>query len=349
MHVVNDVDDPSMIAISDVIILASTNTDIPTYYSQWLNDRLDDGRVHLPAYADPRITYTVSLADTDVRGFVFWSKNYGPFLRKIAPRITAPATIFFTMGDAAVLGAKVPKWNILMDQVDQLVERFGAQNVIWKLPPLFFDVDGQMLFVDETLRSADAIASHGVRSCLAELYSPNFHPTEIANRLSKVGLGKLADAMTESMWDQLRQLFDLLKNNSEIIALDVDHEIQPGFCIDDIENRVNAFDIGRMGMPCPTKCLYCDTNFTVNYTNNGEARSILEMDPCGHSRGLEDYFRSLGMMVKTCDQADQRHSPYSVELRCRTEVTINDTPKQLLINVLEGEVNTARAYVNQNR
>ena len=58
-------------------------TDIPTFYGEWFENRLDAGYCKM---VNPynRKAYRVSLVPDDVDGFVFWTKNAGPFLGKLA-------------------------------------------------------------------------------------------------------------------------------------------------------------------------------------------------------------------------------------------------------------------------
>jgi Domain of unknown function (DUF1848) len=62
-----------------VIISASYKTDIPTFYGDWFLNRLQAGFCKtLNPYN--RQVLRVSLTPDDVNGFVFWTKNVGPFL-----------------------------------------------------------------------------------------------------------------------------------------------------------------------------------------------------------------------------------------------------------------------------
>ena len=66
-----------------MIISASYKTDIPTFYGDWFVSRLRAGYCKtLNPYN--RRTLRVSLRREDVDGFVFWTKNIGPFLPQLA-------------------------------------------------------------------------------------------------------------------------------------------------------------------------------------------------------------------------------------------------------------------------
>lgn len=62
-----------------VIVSVSRRTDIPAFYSNWFRKRLEQGYVD---YKHPfsQKKHRVLLNKNDVAGFIFWSKNFSPFL-----------------------------------------------------------------------------------------------------------------------------------------------------------------------------------------------------------------------------------------------------------------------------
>ena len=62
-----------------MIISASYKTDIPAFYGEWFLNRLRAGYCKM---VNPygRQVYRVSLTPPDADGFIFWTKNLGPFL-----------------------------------------------------------------------------------------------------------------------------------------------------------------------------------------------------------------------------------------------------------------------------
>ncbi|MDY6954309.1 MAG: DUF1848 family protein, partial [Thermodesulfobacteriota bacterium] len=65
------------------IISVSRRTDIPALYSDWFLKRLKAG---FTGYVNPFAggkRYVVSLKPEDVISFVFWSKNFQPFLEPL--------------------------------------------------------------------------------------------------------------------------------------------------------------------------------------------------------------------------------------------------------------------------
>jgi len=61
------------------IISVSRRTDIPAFHGDWFNKCIEQGKVTVPNVKAPG-SRTVSLKKDDVTCFVFWSKNFTPFL-----------------------------------------------------------------------------------------------------------------------------------------------------------------------------------------------------------------------------------------------------------------------------
>ena len=61
------------------IISASRRTDMPAFYGKWFMGRLKEGFAGVVHPFGGR-RYIVSLKPQDVTCFVFWSKNFAPFL-----------------------------------------------------------------------------------------------------------------------------------------------------------------------------------------------------------------------------------------------------------------------------
>jgi hypothetical protein len=66
-----------------MIISASYKTDIPTFYGEWFANRLQAGYCKV-VNPHNKVISRVSLQPRDVEGFVFWTKNVGPFLGRLA-------------------------------------------------------------------------------------------------------------------------------------------------------------------------------------------------------------------------------------------------------------------------
>lgn len=123
-----------------MIVSASYRTDIPAFYGRWFLNRLRDGycRVVNP-YGGAAAT--VSLAPADVDGFVFWTRNAGPFLgalHEVAAR-GFPFVVQFTItGYPRALDAATIATTDAAAQIEAIARAFGPRAVVWRYDPIVF-------------------------------------------------------------------------------------------------------------------------------------------------------------------------------------------------------------------
>ena len=65
-----------------MIVSVSSRTDIPAFYGEWFRNRLNAGYC-LSANAFNGAVYRIGLKPEEIDGFVFWTKNIGPFLPQL--------------------------------------------------------------------------------------------------------------------------------------------------------------------------------------------------------------------------------------------------------------------------
>ena len=128
-----------------MIISASYKTDIPAFYGEWFMRRLQAGNCQM---VNPygRQVYTVNLRrePDDARregvdGFVFWTKNIGPFLRHL-PEIRAlgyPFVVQHTInGYPRELEARVINHDRAVANMHKLAKEFGPKVAVWRYDPI---------------------------------------------------------------------------------------------------------------------------------------------------------------------------------------------------------------------
>jgi hypothetical protein len=123
-----------------MIISASYKTDIPTFYGDWFMRRLRAGFCKM---LNPynRSIYRVSLAREDVDGFVFWTKNAGPFMSALREvhRLRFPFTLQYTInGYPRELEAAVTDYNHSVDTFRRVADEFGPAAAVWRYDPILF-------------------------------------------------------------------------------------------------------------------------------------------------------------------------------------------------------------------
>jgi hypothetical protein len=123
-----------------MIISASYRTDIPAYYGGWFLNRLKAGLVRtINPYGGP--TSTVPLTAGWVDGFVFWTRNLGPFFPalEVVGAADYPFVVQYTITgypkalDAATIGP-----SRAIDHLRRMVSEFGLAAAVWRYDPILF-------------------------------------------------------------------------------------------------------------------------------------------------------------------------------------------------------------------
>lgn len=117
-----------------MIISASYKTDIPTFYGQWFVNRLRAGYCKTLNPYNLRIS-RVSLQTSDVDGFVFWTKNIGPFL-KYLPEVRdrkLPFVVQHTINAyPRQLEHSVVDAPRSIENLRRVSEEFGPRVAVWR-------------------------------------------------------------------------------------------------------------------------------------------------------------------------------------------------------------------------
>jgi hypothetical protein len=117
-----------------MIVSASYKTDIPTFYGEWFLNRLKAGYcMTLNPYAK-RVS-RISLERNDVDGFVFWTKNVGPFLEHLSEvhERCFPFVLQHTInGYPRQLEQSVVDAEKSVQNVRRVAETFGPRVCVWR-------------------------------------------------------------------------------------------------------------------------------------------------------------------------------------------------------------------------
>lgn len=117
-----------------MIISASYKTDIPTFYGDWFISRLRAGYCKTVNPFNQKVS-RVSLAPEYVDGFVFWTKNIGPFLQRLAEvdRLGFPFIVQHTInGYPRVLEHSVVDAARSVDNVRRIAGQHGPRVCVWR-------------------------------------------------------------------------------------------------------------------------------------------------------------------------------------------------------------------------
>lgn len=122
-----------------MIISASRRTDIPTYYSDWLLNRIKAGYVYVRNPMNVHQISQISLSPDVVDGIVFWTKNPIPMLDKLDALKDYMYYFQFTLNSyGADVERKIPsKSKVIVPAFQRLSDLIGPDRVIWRYDPIF--------------------------------------------------------------------------------------------------------------------------------------------------------------------------------------------------------------------
>lgn len=265
------------------IISVSRRTDIPAYYGEWFMNRLKEGFVE---YRNPfnYKSYSVSLLEGDVSAFVFWSKNFEPFLESLYEieknyNFYIQYTITALKNDLELYAPDIKK---AIDTFKILSDRYFPQQVIWRFDPIIITNQHS---IDYYVESFDYISSE------LKGYTKRCHFSFVQSYYKKVQkqFKELTDRKNIVFNDDFQKEKELLEKLSGIAESKsiqlytccqdqyISNKILKGSCIDrDLLRYIfpnknfnikksptrkqcgcfKSIDIGKYDS-CPQGCLYC--------------------------------------------------------------------------------------------
>ena len=119
------------------IISVSRRTDIPAFYGDWFMSRLKDGFAGV-VHPFGGKKYIVSLKTQDVVCFVFWSKNFKPFLENLKIIDSLGYKFYFNYtvtGLPQVFESNVEK-QAAIETLKELSRMYSTQHINWRFDPI---------------------------------------------------------------------------------------------------------------------------------------------------------------------------------------------------------------------
>ncbi|KUK44174.1 MAG: DUF1848 domain-containing protein [Methanothrix sp.] len=124
-----------------MIVSASYRTDIPAFYGEWFEKRLKAGYCMVTNPYNRRQIRRVSLLPEDVDGFVFWTRNLGPFCRRLEtvrdlgrPFVVQQTVTCYPWAlEPSAAGAAEA-----VRQIRGVAETYGPRAVVWRYDPILF-------------------------------------------------------------------------------------------------------------------------------------------------------------------------------------------------------------------
>lgn len=119
------------------IISVSRRTDIPAFYGEWFIRRLEEG---FAGYVNPfgGQKHIVSLKPEDVACFVFWSKNFDPFLDNLKTIEDMGYTFYFNCtltGLPEIFESNLEK-EAAIQALKDLSDAYSPKHINWRYDPI---------------------------------------------------------------------------------------------------------------------------------------------------------------------------------------------------------------------
>lgn len=124
-----------------MIISASRRTDIPTYYSDWLYNRIKEGFVYVRNPMNIHQIGKISLSPDVVDGIVFWTKNPTPMIDRLDELKNYIYYFQFTLNSyGKEVEPNIPSKNdVVIPTFQKLSKKIGKDKVIWRYDPILFN------------------------------------------------------------------------------------------------------------------------------------------------------------------------------------------------------------------
>lgn len=277
-----------------MIISASRRTDIPSYYSEWFFNRLNEGYALVRNPMNAHQISKISLLPEVVDGIVFWTKNPAPMLTKLDKLEKYNYYFQFTLtAYGPEVEKNIPSKNkIIIPAFQRLSREIGKEKVVWRYDPIFFNktytIDYHCKYF-EILASKLAQYTEKCTISFIDLYR---------NTVRNVKPLKMQMITAEQKIELVERFVATAKKYNiyiDICAEDDDFTklgVLPAHCIDkerferigkykldigkDKNQRkecgcIESIDIGAYNT-CKNGCLYCYANYSNTSVNNNVAK-----------------------------------------------------------------------------
>lgn len=127
-----------------MILSASRRTDIPAFYGEWLEQRLREGVVQIPAPYRPHTVKELHFTPENIDCIVFWTKNILPFLPRL-DTIRQMGYHFYIQHTLTAYDNRIepglPDKTGILEGIRRAGATFGPDAIVWRYDPIFFDAE----------------------------------------------------------------------------------------------------------------------------------------------------------------------------------------------------------------
>ncbi len=193
-----------------IVISASRRTDIPAFYMDWFMERIKRGFFEV---TNPYNTHTLTVPATSekVHTIVFWSKNFGYFLKEsFGEKLKNRGfNLFFNFTINSELNFLEPNVGALQKRIAQLKElafNFGTECITWRFDPICF-YSNQSRQIKNNLKDFVQIAKKASKFGLCRCVTSFFDDyPKIRKRLAKMSGFSFVEISIEKKRDILLRM-----------------------------------------------------------------------------------------------------------------------------------------------
>lgn len=235
-----------------MIISASRRTDIPAFYWEWFQKRLQEQYVLVRNPLNLHQVSRISLRPEVVDGLVFWTKNPEPMLKQLSV-LDAYAYYFqFTLNAyAADVEAALPPLAVRIEIFRQLAQKIGAERMIWRYDPILLSARYDLQYHAAVFEELAAQLADSTKKCIISFL--DYYP--------KIKAGLQLETCAEAI-----ELADLGIGHASCIDAELLGRV--GGCrLDTVKDKnqrgecgcAASIDIGAYNI-CLHGCIYCYAN-----------------------------------------------------------------------------------------
>lgn len=277
-----------------MIISASRRTDLPSYYSEWLFNRLREEYVLVRNPMNVHQIGRIDLSPRVVDGLVIWTKNPIPMLHRLSELEKYNFYFQFTLNAYGKdVEPNVPsKKEGIIPAFIQLSKAIGRDRVIWRYDPIFLNEHYTMEYHCTYFKKLASMLSAYTEKCTVsfiDLYrntARNVQPLQIQIETHEQQL-ELLDAFSR-IAHQYGFYIDTCAEAIELNGLEIPHACcidkerleRLGHCRLKVEKDKNqrqecgcvaSIDIGAYNT-CKNGCLYCYANYSNTTVNKNSEK-----------------------------------------------------------------------------
>lgn len=281
-----------------MIISASRRTDIPSYYSEWLFNRLKEEYVLVRNPMNFHQISKIDLSPGVVDGIVFWTKDPTPMLNRLEELEKYNFYFQFTLtayGPEVETG--LPSKNkVIIPSFQRLSKEIGKKKVIWRYDPIFLNENYK---IDYHCRYFEVLASKLAqytekctisfldfyRNTERNIKSLHIHPITVEQQMEIVGKFVGIAQRYNLHLDTCAEPCDFGKFGvPHACCIDKERFERIGKYKLNVEKDKNqrsecgcvaSIDIGAYNT-CRNGCLYCYANYSGTSVNNNFGKHNLE-------------------------------------------------------------------------